>query len=148
MTLRIVPVTLREAHAFVSSVHRHHRPAQGGIFAVACAESSTICGVAVVGRPVARRLQDGFTAEVTRLATDGTKNACSMLYAASWRAARAMGYLRLITYILNTEPGTSLSAAGWRMVASTRDGEGWNRNGRPRVDCHPLQAKLRWEVPA
>ncbi|HEX3985786.1 MAG TPA: XF1762 family protein [Acidobacteriaceae bacterium] len=149
MKLRIVPITLREAHAFVAEHHRHHRPAQGGIFAVAVAEGLQVHGVAVVGRPVARRLQeDGFTAEVTRLATDGAKNACSMLYAACWRAARAMGYLRLVTYILRAEPGTSLRASGWQMVATTREGAGWSRDARPRVDLHPLQAKLRWEITA
>lgn len=103
----------------------------------------------VVGRPVARHMADGWTAEVTRLATDGSRNACSLLYAAAWRAARAMGYRRLITYTLATEPGTSLRAAGWGVVAEVRR-QTWNRPnvGRPRVDLHPLQERLRWEAPA
>lgn len=148
MPLCIVPCTLREAHAFTARWHRHHGASVGGLFALACAASDDfICGVAVVGRPVSRMLQDGFTAEVTRLSTDGTKNACSMLYAASWRAARAMGYRRLITYILATEAGASLAAAGWKMVGETR-GASWSRLSRPRVDISPLQNKLRYEVTA
>lgn len=106
-------------------------------------------GIVVVGRPVARHMADGWTAEVTRLCTDGSRNACSLLYAAAWRACRAMGYHRLITYTLATEPGTSLRAAGWRVVAEVR-AQTWDRPnaGRPRVDLHPLQERLRWEVSA
>lgn len=144
--MTIVPCTLKEAHAFTALWHRHHGPSVGALFALACAASDGfICGVAVVGRPVSRMLQDGLSAEVTRLSTDGTKNACSMLYAASWRAARAMGYTRLITYILATERGTSLTAAGWKLVAETK-GRSWNCPSRPRVDLHPLQDKMRYEV--
>lgn len=102
-------------------------------------------GVAVVGRPVARMLQDGFTAEVTRLCTDGTRNACSMLYSACWRAAKALGYRKMITYILNTEPGTSLKAAGWKVIGE-RGGGSWSVPSRPRVDNHPLQRKLLFEI--
>lgn len=145
MKLITSPITLREAAAFVAQTHRHHAPPQGGVFAIGCAESERICGVVIVGRPVARMLQDGYTAEVTRLATDGTKNACSLLYAAAWRAARAMGYRRLITYILESETGTSLKAAGWKFVGEAGGGT-WSREGRPRVDRHPTQGKLRWEV--
>lgn len=146
--MNVVPCTLKEAHAFTARWHRHHGPSVGALFAIACAASDGyICGVAVIGRPVARMLQDGFTAEVTRLSTDGTKNACSMLYAAAWRTARAMGYRRLITYILASEPGTSLKAAGWRLVGETKAGR-WDRESRPRVDLHPLQNKMRYEVSA
>lgn len=150
MSLTIGPITLREAHAYVNQVHRHHRASQGGIFAIAAYQGNgdgmVIRGVAVVGRPVARMLDDGWTAEVVRLATDGAKNACSLLYAASWRTARAMGYRRLVTYILASEPGTSLKAIGWRSVAQTQDAALWSRISRPRVDTHPLEAKLRFEV--
>jgi hypothetical protein len=102
--------------------------------------------VAIVGRPVARHLADGFTAEVTRLASDGTRNACSMLYGAAWRAARALGYRRLVTYTLAEERGASLRGAGWRLVGEAGGGS-WNRPkvGRARVDMHPTQRKLRWE---
>lgn len=147
MSLCLVPVSISDACEFVRQFHRHHRPPVSGLFAVACAEGERVCGVAIVGRPVARRLQDGWTAEVTRLATDGTRNACSLLYGASWRAARALGYRKLITYTLTTEPGTSLKAAGWREVAFT-PGKSWSVPTRPRVDRHPLQERIRWEAPA
>lgn len=98
----------------------------------------------IVGRPVSRHLDDGWTAEVTRLCTDGSRNACSLLYAAAWRACRAMGYQRLITYILDSEPGTSLRAAGWTVVGQTK-AQSWSRPSRARLD-QPLQTKLRWEV--
>ncbi len=98
----------------------------------------------MIGRPVARHLQDGFTAEVTRVATDGARNACSMLYGAAWRAARAIGYRRLITYTLNTEPGESLRGAGFKCIGEAGGGS-WNCPSRPRVDTHPTQMKLRWE---
>lgn len=144
-SLKVVPITLREARAFVASQHRHHRPPQGGLFALAVARGDTIHGVAIVGRPLVRALADDFTAEVTRLCTDGTRNACSMLYAAAWRAARALGYRRLVTYTLAEEGGTSLRAAGWRLIGEAGGGS-WNCPSRPRVDTHPLQAKLRWEA--
>jgi hypothetical protein len=148
MTLCLVPITLREARAYVARHHRHHRPPQGGIFAIGVTDPPAdpgICGVVIVGRPVARRAQDGWTAEVTRLCTTGKKNACSFLYAAAWRAARAMGYVRMITYTLSGEPGVSLRAAGWRLVGETSGGT-WSRKDRPRVDTHPTQQKLRWEA--
>lgn len=147
MSLLLTPLTLREARAFVERHHRHSRPPQGGLFAIGAAAGDEVVGVAIVGRPVARHMADGWTAEVTRLCTDGSRNACSLLYAAAWRAARAMGYRRLITYTLATEPGDSLRGAGWRVVAEVRR-QSWDRPGRPRVDLHPLQERLRWEVPA
>lgn len=140
-----MPMSLREARAYVDRVHRHHRAPQGGLFAIGLEDAGAVVGCAIVGKPVARMLDDDYTAEVTRLATDGSKNACSMLYAAAWRAARAMGYRRLVTYILGTEPGTSLDAAGWTLVG-TSGGGSWNRAGRPRVDTHPTEPKLRWEA--
>lgn len=151
MSLAPIPVTLREAMAFVASTHRHHRPPRGGIFAIgACLTSSAterfpLVGVVIVGRPVARRLQDGWTAEVTRLATTGYRNACSLLYRAAWRACRGMGYRRLITYTLAAEGGASLRGAGFRLVGETGGGS-WSRISRPRVDMHPTQRKLRWEM--
>jgi len=145
MSLSIVPMTLREARAFVSAHHRHHRAPQGGLFAIGCAANDQIVGVAIVGKPVARMLADGWTAEVTRLCTIGAHNACSMLYGACWRAARALGWRRLVTYTLPEEGGASLRAAGWRVVAETGGGS-WDRPSRPRVDTHPTQAKLRWEA--
>ena len=125
--------------------HRHHKPPQGGIFALAVAEAETVRGVAIVGRPVARRAQDGWTAEVTRVCTDGARNACSMLYAAAWRASKAMGYRKLITYTLAEEGGASLRGAGWKCLGEAGGGL-WTRPSRPRVDTHPLQRKLKWEA--
>lgn len=145
--MNIVPCTLSEASTFVAQHHRHHRPPQGGLFALAVADDEMVRGVAIVGRPVARMLNDGVTAEVTRLCTDGAPNACSMLYGAAWRAARALGWLRLITYTLPSEGGASLRAAGWRLIGEAGGGA-WSRASRPRVDKHPTQVKFRWEVRA
>jgi hypothetical protein len=141
----IVPIPLDEANAYVEQHHRHHKPVVGAKFCMACADGESVHGVAIVGRPVARGLDDGWTLEVTRVATDGTRNACSMLYGAAWRAAKALGYRKLITYTLASEPGTSLRAAGWSVVGEVR-GRSWSCASRPRVDKHPLQDKLRWEA--
>jgi len=149
MTLDLTPITLREANAFVEQHHRHHGPARGCIVCVAVADPSCadVVGVAIVSRPVARGLDDGWTAEVVRCCTDGTRNACSMLYAAAWRAVRALGYRKLVTYTLASEPGASLRAAGLRVVGEVR-GRSWSCESRPRVDTAPLQDKLRWEIAA
>jgi hypothetical protein len=148
MTISLVPCTIQDARAFVVEHHRHHPAPRGGLFAVACAVpfpvDLAIVGVAIVGRPSARMLQDGWTAEVTRLATDGSRNACSLLYGAAWRACRALGYRRLVTYTLPEEGGASLRAAGWRLLGEAGGGS-WSRTERPRVDRHPLQRKIRWE---
>ena len=141
--LNIIPMTLSEAKAFIKQKHRHHKSLVGGKFAIGCANGDEVVGVAVIGRPVARHFDDGWTAEVTRLCTDGTKNACSMLYAAAWRAARAMGYKRIGTYILDTEKGKSLAAAGWKCLHKTQGGS-WDCKSRPRVDKHPTQRKFYW----
>jgi len=145
VSLTVVPCTIQDARAYVLQHHRHHPPPVSGLFAVAIAEDETVRGVAIVGRPVARLASDGWTAEVTRIATDGVPNGCSMLYGACWRAARALGWRRLITYTLNTEPGTSLRAAGWRSIGEVAGGS-WSRVSRPRVDKHPTQGKLKWEM--
>jgi hypothetical protein len=138
-------MTITEAKAYVARVHRHHRPPVSGLFAVGCALGEEVVGVAVVGRPVARMLDDGWTAEVTRVATNGTPNACSVLYGACWRAARALGWRKLITYTLPEEGGASLRASNWRCVGHAGGGS-WSRKDRPRVDTHPTQVKMRWEV--
>ncbi len=146
MKLVLVPITITDAKLLVDRLHRHHRAPQGGLFAVGVARSGEDepCGAAIVGRPVARSLDDGWTAEVTRCVTDGTPNACSMLYGAAWRMARAGGYRKLITYTLASESGASLRASGWRVVGEVR-GRSWDCPNRPRVDRHPLQQKFRWE---
>ena len=147
MSLEVVPMTLKVAYAFVEQHHRHHGPVVGHKFSIGASDGDKIVGVAIVGRPVARYLDDGWTLEVNRLATDGTRNACSILYAAAWRAARAMGYRKLITYILDTEPGTSLKAAGWKCVGQA-GGLRWTGQRRPQVDLYPAQMKLRFEKEA
>lgn len=148
MSLSVAPITLRQARAYVEENHRHHRAPQGGLFAIAVLDDSKpeqLRGVSIVGRPVARGLDDGRTAEVVRLCTDGARNACSMLYAASWRAARAMGYYRLVTYTLAEEGGASLRASGWRVVGEVR-GKSWDMPNRKRIDKHPTTDKRRWEI--
>lgn len=144
--LTIVPSELSEANMFVKRHHRHHQPVVGHKFSIAVVdEEGNVRGVAIIGRPVARSLDDGWTLEVTRCCTDGCSNACSALYASAWRAVRAMGYRKLITYTLNIESGTSLTAAGWKCVGEVK-GRSWSCPSRPRVDKNPLQDKLRWEA--
>lgn len=149
MKLVAVPMEFADANAFVLSVHRHHGEVAGHKFSIGAVLGEKIVSVVIVGRPVARGRQDGWTLEVTRLATDGTRNACSFLYGAACRAAFALGYRRIGTYILASEPGTSLKAAGWRLVGEVK-GRSWDTPRRPRVDRAPLEDKLLWEraVPA
>lgn len=145
--IRVVPLTLKAACELVRRLHRHARPPAGGLFALGAADAAgTIVGAAIVGRPVARRLQDGVTAEVTRLVTDGTRNVCSMLYRAAWRAARALGYRRLITYTRHDESGASLRGAGFLPVATTR-AYTWSRPSRRRSPS-VLVPKTRWQIEA
>ena len=122
---------------------------RGAKFCLGVADAAgTIVGVAIVGRPVARRFDDGWTLEVNRCTTDGTRNAGSFLYAAAWRVTQALGYRRLITYTLPEESGASVRGAGWRLIGERVGGGSWSRAERPRVDRHPLQQKLRWEAGA
>lgn len=141
--LSLRPISLREACAFIRARHRHHAPPRGCKFTVGVVKGSTLVGVAVVGRPVARMADDGFTAEVTRLCTDGTPNACSVLYGAAARAAKAIGYRKIITYILEEEDGVSLRASGWTKERRSAGGS-WSRENRAREDKHPTGAKTRW----
>jgi hypothetical protein len=145
VSLALQPITYREAAAFIAEHHRHHLPPVGWKFGVAVNDGERVVGVITVGRPVARMLDDGWTLEVTRCCTDGTRNAPSMLYGAAKRAAFALGYKRLITYTLQSEPGTSLRAAGWREIGAAGGGS-WNCPSRPRVDTHPTEQKRLWEA--
>lgn len=145
MSLALQPIDFSEASEFVRRHHRHHPPAKGWKFGVAVNDGEKIVGVAVVGRPVARMLDNGWTLEVTRCCTDGTPHVASMLYGAAWRAAKALGYKRLITYTLIDEPGTSLKAAGWKALYETK-GDSWNRSNRPRIDKAPIGQKRLWEA--
>ena len=143
-TLQLCPISLAEANQFVMEVHRHFGPVVGHKYSMAVTHGLKICGVCIVGRPVARNLDDGWTLEVNRCCTDGTKNACSKLYGAAWRAAKALGYKKLITYTGKEESGTTLIASGWRLVGEAGGGN-WNKKSRPRVDTEKQQIKLRWE---
>jgi hypothetical protein len=146
--LHLVPVSFADACGFVQMWHRHNRPPVGHRYSIGVAdEASVLRGVAIVGRPVARHFDDGSTVEVTRLATDGTPNAGSMLYGACWRAASALGYRRLVTYTQADESGASLRAAGYRVVAQRPARSGWACPSRPRED-HGADGIPRtlWEV--
>jgi hypothetical protein len=149
VSLIITPINFDEANAFISKFHRHHKPMQGCKFCVAVSDDEKVVGVAIVGRPVARMLDNGWTLEVNRCCTDGTKNACSMLYSASWKAAKALGYQRLITYTLPEEGGASLRASNWKCLG-LKGGGNWNVKSRPRVDTDELLRgqKLLWEANA
>jgi len=158
VTLRIVPVTLEEANAYVERLHRH-KPERlpGHSFAVGVAattrlvdgENRVLCGVAIVGNPSAPALQDGILAEIRRVCTDGTPNACCMLYGAARRAARAMGRRPIITYTLATESGASLRAAGFRVDKQSAGGPARLWQSRPGRKCLPTESdmiggKVRW----
>jgi hypothetical protein len=135
LAVRLVPVSFRDACGFVAMWHRHHQPPIGCKFCIGVANGDDVLvGVAIVGRPVARMADDGLTLEVTRTATDGTPNTNSMLYGAARRAAYALGYRRLISYTQAGESGSSLRAAGWRVLAERPAKPGWDRPSRPRVD--------------
>lgn len=138
-----IPVGLKVAGSFVGELHRHHGEPRGHKFSIGAGVGDALVGVVIVGRPVSRVLDDGFTAEVTRLCTDGTANACSFLYGAAARAAKEQGYRKIITYILESESGDSLRAAGWVREGPAGGGT-WSRNGRERDDKHPVERKVRW----
>lgn len=140
-----MPLPLDEANAFVTEWHRHHGRVIGHKFSLGVALDGSVRGVAIVSRPVSRRLDDGLTLEVTRVATDGAKDACSALYGACRRATFALGFKKLVTYTLASESGASLKAAGYRLIGEAGGGS-WSRASRPRVDTHPTQRKLRWEA--
>jgi len=148
-SLQITPIGLNEANAFVEKYHRHHNPVPGCKFSVAVSDTvGVVHGVAIIGRPVARMTDDSWTLEVNRVCTDGSPNACSMLYGAAWRATKALGYRRLITYTLPEEGGASLRAAGWLLIGERGrpGGRNWNTPSRPRIDTDELLRgqKLLW----
>jgi hypothetical protein len=138
--MQIKHLELAEANAFVAAHHRHHKPVTGHRFSLGLEVDGRLVGVAIAGRPVAREIDHTTTLEVTRLCTDGTKNACSALYSACRRAAKALGYKRIITYILASESGTSLRAAGWSYKYTTAHKKGWNTPSRA-TDKHPACPK-------
>lgn len=143
--LSIGHIELKDANAYVTEYHRHHTAVRGHRFSLACYENGRLCGVAIVGRPRSRRIDQHMTVEVLRLCTDGTHNACSKLYGACRRAARALGYSRLITYILDGETGKSLLTSGFS-YRYTNKGGSWNQPGRPRTDRAPVCPKHLYEI--
>ncbi|MGZ2361545.1 hypothetical protein LRE75_33520 [Streptomyces sp. 372A] len=147
--LYLVPVRSRDAKDFVRAWHRHHPPPAGQVFAVGAADEAGILhAVAIVGRPVARHYDDGATLEVTRTATDGTRNANSLLLGTAWRAARALGCTRLITFTQAGESGASLRGTGWRLVAQRPARTGWHTPSCPRPGHgNDRIARFLWEAP-
>jgi hypothetical protein len=150
VSLRLVPMSLAQANEHVAAWHRHNDPVPGSKFCIGAADDEGVLrAVAIVGRPVARNFDDGMTLEVTRVASDGTRNANSMLYGACSRAAFALGYRRLITYTRSDEGGSSLRAAGWKVIAERPARAGWHRASRPRDNTRyeSVQRQL-WEASA
>ncbi len=144
MSLRLLPIELRDANALVAKWHRHSKPVRGQKFSIAVVTGVVVCGVAIAGRPMARQLQNGLTIEVLRVCTNGTRNACSILYGACCRAAAAMGYTLAITYTLASEGGASLRVVGFVKVAETKDRQ-WECPSRPRAERDLIGDKIRWE---
>jgi hypothetical protein len=144
MALGLHPISFRAACRYIEEHHRYLKPPQGWKFGVALHDGQKIVGVAVASRPVSRHLDDGFTIEITRMATDGTPNSISMLAGAIRRAAGALGYRKVITYAMDQENrGESLRAAGFVLDGRTKGGS-WEREGRPSIDRHPIDPKTRW----
>jgi len=145
--LKIRPCDYATAKAFVAENHRHNKPPPGHKFSIACYDEGKLVGVCMVGRPVGRFLDDGLTLEVNRCCTDGTRNACSMLYGAAIRAAKALGYERLYTYTRESEPGTSLKASNWICEGKAGKQNGWT--GKRYIDSEQKKAdelKIRWVI--
>ena len=144
MVMSKTTVTLADANAFVAALHRHHPPVVGHKFSIGAVKDGELVGVVIVGRPVSRHRDDGGTLEVTRLCTDGTRNACSFLYGAAAKAVFALGYSKIGTYTLPDEGGASLRASGWKLIGE-RGNSSWNRAGRSRPNEKSVSTKLLWE---
>lgn len=144
-TLKAIPIELKAANEFVASLHRHHAPVYRDKFRIGCEENGRLVGVIQLARPVSRELDNGKIIEAVRLCTDGTPNVCSFLYSRAARIAREMGYEKIITYILDTEDGTSLKACGWHKEADTSGGS-WDTPSRPRETNAPTCKKQRWAM--
>jgi len=142
--MRAKPLTLKQANTLVELLHRHHKPVVGHRFSIGAEADGELVGAVIIGRPVARAVDQYSVAEVTRLVTNGHRNACSFLYGRAARVAQTMGFDRIQTYILESEPGTSLLAAGWHCEGKLRpNGRGWNNRANRRTD-QPVEPKVRW----
>ena len=154
--IKAVPLSLKQASAFVDELHRHHNHAVGDKFRVGAEINGQLVGVVQVGRPVSRYLDDGQTLEVLRLCSTGEKDVCSFLYSRAARIAKELGYKKIITYILESEPGTSLLASGWHCEEKQAGGGNWSSPSRPREleeaqmsfypmkQKYPTEKKQRW----
>lgn len=144
MNLKIIPLELKELNQLVDNLHRHHKPVQGHRFSIGIELNNILVGGCAVGRPVARLTNSKTTVEVTRLVTDGTKNACSALYAAAARVAKELGYKKIQTFILAEESGVSLVAAGWTEDGKSAGGD-WTSSSKPnRRQDQPQGPKTRY----
>jgi len=147
--LKVVPMNLKEANEFVANFHRHNKPVQGAKFAIGASDGEHLVGVAIVGRPVSRHVDDGYTMEVTRVCSnlDAPKNTGSFLYGRCWRVWQQMGGERMITYTLESESGATMRAVGWKFIGAAvprKQGSGWQN--RPGREWQPIygQQKLKW----
>ena len=141
--LTIIPLDLSEANGAIQKWHRHHKPAVGHRFSLGCINNDgELVGVAICSRPIARRTDQKFVLEITRLATDGTFNACSILLGAAAKTAKILGYAKIQTTTLQKESGSSLKAVGWEYKESSHNGSGWNTRDR-NVDC-TYEKKIKW----
>jgi len=152
VAFEIIPITIRAANDFVEKYHRHNKKVQGARFAVGCISNNELVAVGIVGRPVARKLDNGLTAEITRLCTmpGAPKNACSFLYGRCWRIWQQMGGKRMITYTFEKEDGGSIRATGWRMIGATRGFgdhlKGWQTRPNREKQDNVREPKFRWEI--
>ena len=144
MGLELFPISFKEACEFVNTHHRHLKAPQGHKFSISCGKDGQRVGVVIVGRPVSRHEDDGLTLQVTRLCTDGTKNACSFLLAAAWRVTKNLGYKGLLDYVMKSEKGVSLWAVNWKYIGEAGGGD-WNVPSRPRNYNGPQQKKLKFK---
>jgi hypothetical protein len=143
--MRTVRIELKEANEIVARLHRHHKPVVGHRFSIGAEHGGKLVGCAIIGRPVARMADQKNIAEVTRLVTDGTRNACSFLYGQAARAAKELGFVQIQTFILPTESGVSLKASGWQRIGETKDGS-WHTRSNRRSD-QPECRKIKWIKP-
>lgn len=150
--LTIRPITLRAACKFINQHHRHNKSPIGHKFSIAVYDNNdNLAGVATAGRPVARHFDNGLTLEVNRTCTNGIRNANSMLYGAIWRAAKAMGYVRCITYTQHDETGASLRAVGWVKVKDLEARKSWAESSMKLADKRDLVGnggvtRTLWEI--
>lgn len=141
--MEIQPITLKVANAFVQDNHRHHSSVAGNKFSLGLFDDGEMVGCAICGRPISRHLDNGLTLEINRLCTNGKRNACSMLYGACVRVARAMGYKKVITYILASENGASLKASNFTCEGEA-GGKMWTGKRSGRDNGVPQEMKQRY----